>query len=65
MTVELNATYRCTVCGVLWSYEAVRHLACCRDCGGGLLRTSPERDALSGASEAAAVVRHRATGRFG
>jgi hypothetical protein len=33
-----SATYHCTVCGASWSYEAVRHLACCRDCGSGLLR---------------------------
>ena len=41
MTQEPNATYHCTVCGVIWSYRAVRHLACCRDCGSGLLRTVP------------------------
>jgi predicted nucleic acid-binding Zn-ribbon protein len=44
VTPGLSATYRCTVCGVTWSYEAVRHLACCRDCGSGLLRTVPGLD---------------------
>jgi hypothetical protein len=49
MTQGPNATYRCTVCAVIWSYDAVRHLACCRDCGSGLLRTLPALD-LGGAT---------------
>jgi predicted nucleic acid-binding Zn-ribbon protein len=44
MTQGPNATYHCTVCGLTWSYEAVRHLACCRDCGSGLVRTLPTLD---------------------
>ena len=44
MTATAQATYRCTVCGMAWSYEAVRHLACCRDCGSGLVRTLPALD---------------------
>jgi predicted nucleic acid-binding Zn-ribbon protein len=50
MTHRPNATYHCTVCGVIWSYEAVRHLACCRDCGSGLLRTLPTLE-LGGAAD--------------
>lgn len=30
--------YRCTVCEADWAYEAVRHIACCRACGGSLVR---------------------------
>ena len=30
--------YRCTVCEADLTYEAVRHIACCRACGGSLLR---------------------------
>ncbi len=44
MTQGPNATYHCPVCGATWSYEAVRHLACCRDCGSGLVRTLPTLD---------------------
>jgi hypothetical protein len=33
-----GAVYRCTVCEEDWPYEAVRHLARCRACGGGLRR---------------------------
>lgn len=45
MTQRPNATYQCTVCGETWSYEAVRYLACCRDCGSGLVRTVCVADA--------------------
>jgi len=44
MTLAPEATYRCTVCGLAWSYAAVRHLACCRECGSGLVRTLPVPD---------------------
>jgi predicted nucleic acid-binding Zn-ribbon protein len=54
-----SATYRCTVCGVTWSYEAVRHLACCRDCGSGLLRTVPALGLGAAADDAAAGRRQR------
>jgi DNA-directed RNA polymerase subunit RPC12/RpoP len=37
--------YRCTTCGVIWSYRAVRHTARCRDCGRGLARVAPVVDA--------------------
>jgi hypothetical protein len=30
--------YRCLECDADWSYEAVRHTACCAACGGGLVR---------------------------
>lgn len=30
--------YGCTLCGASWSYRAVRHVARCPDCGGGLRR---------------------------
>lgn len=33
-------SYRCTVCDARWSYRAVRHVACCRDCGSGLRRVA-------------------------
>jgi DNA-directed RNA polymerase subunit RPC12/RpoP len=33
--------YRCGTCGTAWSYRAVRHVARCRDCGGGLVREEP------------------------
>jgi predicted nucleic acid-binding Zn-ribbon protein len=59
MTPVPNITYRCTVCGVIWSYEAVRHLACCRDCGSGLLRTVPARDVGGAADDGAAGRRQR------
>jgi hypothetical protein len=32
--------YRCLECDADWSYEAVRHTACCAACGGGLIRLS-------------------------
>ena len=54
-----SATYNCTVCGVVWSYEAVRHLACCRDCGSGLLRTSPAPDVGGAADQFKAGRRQR------
>jgi hypothetical protein len=37
MTAPPAPLYRCTVCEVDWTYEAVRHIACCRACGGSLL----------------------------
>jgi hypothetical protein len=40
-TTAVSATYRCTLCGGHWSYDAVRFLARCRDCGGGLVREAP------------------------
>jgi len=30
--------YGCTMCGASWPYRAVRNVARCRDCGGGLQR---------------------------
>lgn len=45
MSVAVEAIYRCTRCGLLWSYAAVRHLACCRECGSGLMRVGAEREA--------------------
>jgi hypothetical protein len=30
--------YRCTLCEADWTYEAVRHVARCRACGGSLRR---------------------------
>ena len=54
MTLARAVTYNCTVCGAVWSYEAVRHVACCRDCGSGLLRTSPTLD-LGGAPDEGAA----------
>jgi hypothetical protein len=36
-----DPTYHCGHCGTTWSYRAVRYVACCRDCGGGLVRTDP------------------------
>jgi DNA-directed RNA polymerase subunit RPC12/RpoP len=35
---DAGPLYACTVCGAPWSYRAVRHVARCRDCGGGLRR---------------------------
>ena len=38
------AEYRCALCDARWSYAAVRHLARCRDCGGGLVRAKVLHD---------------------
>ena len=59
MTHGPNATYHCTVCGASWSYEAVRHLACCRDCGSGLVRTWPTLDRGGAVGEGEAGRRQR------
>jgi predicted nucleic acid-binding Zn-ribbon protein len=32
--------YRCTECDARWAYGDVRHIARCRDCGGGLVRAT-------------------------
>ncbi len=65
MTLARAVTYDCTVCGMVWSYEAVRHLACCRDCGSGLLRTSPALELGGAADEGAAGRRARQAGAGG
>jgi Zn finger protein HypA/HybF involved in hydrogenase expression len=42
--VTAAPTYRCLGCGAQWGYEAVRYVACCPECGSGLLRvTEPAR----------------------
>lgn len=46
-----DPTYHCDHCGTTWSYRAVRYVACCRDCGGGLVRTDAR---LTRASSSAA-----------
>ncbi|MGH2850686.1 MAG: hypothetical protein ACRDLP_08735 [Solirubrobacteraceae bacterium] len=62
MTPGADATYHCTVCGVNWSYQAVRHLACCRDCGSGLTRTTPTLDPGSAVDEDPTGQRQRLPG---
>ncbi|HEX4010607.1 MAG TPA: hypothetical protein VHX62_11385 [Solirubrobacteraceae bacterium] len=43
-TVAAAPTYRCSGCGARWTYEAVRYVARCPECGSGLLRvTEPAR----------------------
>jgi hypothetical protein len=61
MTPGPEATYHCTVCGVNWTYQAVRHLACCRDCGSGLMRTSPTPDLGGPLDETPTAPRQRQT----
>jgi DNA-directed RNA polymerase subunit RPC12/RpoP len=39
----MSPEYRCTACGTRLSFDAVRHVARCLDCGAGLLReTEPD-----------------------
>jgi len=38
MTPAPTTVYRCTLCEADWTYEAVRHVARCRACGGSLRR---------------------------
>ncbi len=33
--------YRCMVCQAEWPYARVRALACCRCCGGSLMKVTP------------------------
>jgi predicted RNA-binding Zn-ribbon protein involved in translation (DUF1610 family) len=47
--------YECTACEAEWSYDEVRHVLCCPECGGGLWRcdlpdsaTRPQRSGRSG-----------------
>ena len=54
MSAAVEATYRCTRCGLLWGYAAVRHVACCRECGSGLVRVG-EREAAREARRASAA----------
>jgi Zn finger protein HypA/HybF involved in hydrogenase expression len=37
------ARYLCPSCRGRWDYDEVRHVLCCPECGGGLLRIEPER----------------------
>lgn len=54
--------YRCTVCEADWTYEAVRYVACCRACGGSLMRSDA---AAPPAAPAAAAPARRVKRRGG
>ena len=39
--------YACSVCATHWQYTEVRHVLCCPDCRGGLLRALPTHDSAT------------------
>jgi predicted nucleic acid-binding Zn-ribbon protein len=53
----MTAVYRCTACGRRWSYAAVRHIACCKSCGCGLVREDADEDRAVVPEAAAGAVR--------
>lgn len=58
---EPRETYRCSGCGLRWSYEAVRFVALCPECASGLVCVSSPEVSRGGRS-AVSVRSRRASG---
>jgi rRNA maturation endonuclease Nob1 len=57
----MTPEYRCMACGARFSFDAVRHIARCRDCGSGLWR---EPEGAAGRDEPHQVEREEDRGRL-